>query len=77
MIQEWGLPLPVTGCYNEDSFLALLRDFPLHACQYAGDFFAYTLSVFTGSGACFWRISSWKVRRQGIASQSSASIVSR
>ena len=71
------LLLPVAGCYNEGSFLLLLREFPLHACQYVGDFFAYALSVSAGSGACFWRISLWKVRRQGMASQSSASIVSR
>lgn len=42
-----------------------------------GIFFAYALSVSAGSGAFCWRISLWKVRRQGMASQSSASIVSR
>lgn len=50
------------------------ENFPCMPASMWGIFFAYVLCF---SGWCFWRISSWKVRRQGMASQSSASIVSR
>ncbi|RGE45171.1 hypothetical protein DZC30_11085 [Comamonas testosteroni] len=40
----------MAGCYNEGSFLLLLREFLLHACQYAGDFFCLCAFCFCGVG---------------------------
>lgn len=64
------LLLPVAGCYNEDSFLLLLREFPPHACQYVGDFFAYALGDFYVLGNFSFRkfkISRWRAFTQNSA----------